>query len=103
MPALKDEDGDYWIKYGATGDGMCCLANYDGEKAGPWFIESSGGLPASSLIETDYGPFVRVYLDLTEVPVPEAVESTCEACLFDRHFCYECDDAVSHGHVHTEG
>lgn len=96
MPALKDAQGSYWIKYGSTGPLLCCLT-LDGPR-GFGYIDRQGGVSPATLEELECGPFARVYLDVTEVDVTK----TCDDCLHDRHFCYACDDAVEHGHVHEE-
>lgn len=96
MPAFKDRDGDYWVQY-LTDDELFPLI-ITGDGAAPWI----GGTAKADEVSIEYGPLTAVYLDITEVAVPD-ISRVCDACLYDHHFCYECDDAVSHSHVHTEG
>lgn len=102
IPALKDSDGDYWIKFGMAGDEMACLSVGRKGDPTPGYIDSCGSVSSDVLATSNFGPFVAVYLDITEVEVPD-ISKVCDDCLYDKHFCYACDDAVSHGHVHTEG
>lgn len=87
ISALKDGDGDYWLP--ATNGDQTCLTR-----------EGEAGQTTSPdlLAASEYGPFTTVTLEITELPDT----SLCDDCLRDRHFCYECDDAVPHGHRHDD-
>lgn len=92
IAAIKDGDGDYWLPYGVEGQDRICLTR-EGTVDG---LAVSPDLMAVS----EYGPFAAVTIEVKELPDPAL---TCDACLRDMHFCYQCDDAVEHGHRHEEG
>jgi hypothetical protein len=89
IQVLKDADGDYWLADTAGGD-LTCL-NREG-------LVSTTASP-DVLMASEYGPFTTVTLEITEADDPAL---TCDDCLRDRHFCYRCDDVVSHGHTHDD-
>jgi hypothetical protein len=97
IPALKDSDGDYWIKYGLTGGDMVCLCL--GRTPAPACIDGTGPMSVDVLAASELLPLTAVYLDITEVAVPD-ISKVCDDCLYDRHHCDLCRDAVSHGHTH---
>lgn len=100
IPALKDRDGDYWIKYGVSGDDMVCLASDPEVRCS--YIDTTGAISADLLASSDFIPLTAVHLDIIEVEVTD-ISRVCDACLYDRHFCEACGDAVSHNHMHEEG
>jgi hypothetical protein len=88
IQALKDSEGDYWIP------------RYDGDQV---CLSREGHIvvtvPPDLMATSKYGPFTSVTLNITEVEDPAL---TCDDCLHDRHFCYACDDVVSHNHAHDD-
>ena len=88
IQALKDADGDYWLPN--QNEDLTCLVREG-------YV--SGNASTDTLATSEYGPFTTVTLEIREVDDPA---KWCDDCLRDRHFCYICDDAVSHGHTHDD-
>ena len=91
IQVLKDSDGDYWLPY-SNGDRICLTR--EGEVDG-----TAGPVSPDLLAVSEYGPFTTVTIEIIERTDPSL---TCNDCLYDKHFCYKCDDAVSHGHSHDD-
>jgi hypothetical protein len=87
IEALKDADGDYWLP----------LTNGDRSRVTrEGFVDVT--VSPDMLAVSEYGPFTTVTIEIRELPDV----SLCDGCLRDKHFCYQCDDAVEHGHRHEE-